>query len=106
MVPLHARAQNPAPLNCRLSCSSTAVLLQLAPQLPLPPQLLLPLVAFGTNSTLITATGRRRAPQDENGDGELDYGEFLASTMAHCRLEEEDNLAFAFKVGGGGGGVP
>ncbi|KAI8472038.1 MAG: hypothetical protein J3K34DRAFT_458027 [Monoraphidium minutum] len=35
---------------------------------------------------------------DENGDGRLDYAEFLASTLHHARLEEEENLAYAFKT--------
>ncbi len=40
-------------------------------------------------------------PKDLNGDGELDYTEFLAVTLQERRLEDEDNVVFAFKVGRG-----
>eukprot|EP00878_Enallax_costatus_P028419 GHUV01030697.1.p2 GENE.GHUV01030697.1~~GHUV01030697.1.p2 ORF type:complete len:108 (-),score=26.37 GHUV01030697.1:846-1169(-) len=37
---------------------------------------------------------------DVNGDGKVDYEEFLAATMHLGKLEREENLYKAFQVGG------
>jgi hypothetical protein len=41
-------------------------------------------------------------PKDVNGDGALDYTEFLATTLHSSRLEEEANMRTAFQVGHSG----